>query len=58
MANTYYGANSYLVLYQNSVSGADDIEVEVVPEPGTWAMMIGGVAMLVFWQRRRRNHKL
>ncbi len=53
LANTYYGANSSLFLYQNSTTGADDIEVEVVPEPGTWAMMLGGLAFLVFWQRRR-----
>ena len=50
---SFYGAHSYLVLYQNSATGADDIEVEVVPEPGTWAMMLGGIAMLVFWQRRK-----
>jgi len=33
----------------------DDIVLEVVPEPSTWAMMIGGLAVLVFWQRRRRQ---
>jgi autotransporter-associated beta strand protein len=54
LADNYYGADSYLFLYQNSTSGADDIEVEVIPEPGTWALMLGGLAMLVFWQRRRK----
>ena len=49
---SFYGAHSYLVLYQNG--SADDIEVMVVPEPGTWAMMLGGLAVLVFWQLRRR----
>ena len=44
-------ANSFLVLYQSA--GVDDIEVEVVPEPGTWAMMLGGLAGLIFWQRRK-----
>jgi hypothetical protein len=34
----------------------DDIEVEVVPEPSTWAMMIGGLAALVFWQRRKSKN--
>jgi autotransporter-associated beta strand protein len=43
---------SYLFLYQNS-AGADDIEVEVVPEPSTWAMMLGGLGVLLFWQRRK-----
>ncbi len=54
-ANTYYGANSSLFLYQNTNTGQDDIEVEVVPEPGTWAMMLGGLSMLLFWQRRKNG---
>jgi PEP-CTERM motif len=54
-ANSYYGANSTLFLYQNTHTGQDDIEVEVVPEPGTWAMMLGGLAMLVVWQRRKNR---
>jgi fibronectin-binding autotransporter adhesin len=45
-------SNSYLELVNNA-GGADDIEVVVVPEPSTWAMMLGGLATLVFWQRRR-----
>jgi fibronectin-binding autotransporter adhesin len=49
--NGFYTANSYLILYQ--AAGVDDIEVVVVPEPGTWAMMLGGLAMLFFWQRRQ-----
>ncbi|MEI9997970.1 MAG: PEP-CTERM sorting domain-containing protein [Verrucomicrobiota bacterium] len=53
--NGYYGENSYLFLYQDASTGADNIEVEVVPEPGTWALMLGGFTMLMFWQRRRRN---
>ncbi len=56
LANTNYGANSYLFLYQNSTTGVDDIEVEMVPEPGTWALMLGGLGALVFWQRRKRNN--
>jgi len=53
----YYGANSYLVLYQNSASGVDDIDVIVVPEPGTWAMILGGLALLVVVQRSRRRNR-
>jgi fibronectin-binding autotransporter adhesin len=30
-------------------------DLEVVPEPSTWAMMIGGLAVLVFWQRRKNS---
>ena len=52
--NSFYGANSYLILYQNAGSGIDDIDVEVVPEPSTWAMILGGLALLVFFQRRKR----
>ena len=42
---------SYLFL----ADGGTEIEVEVVPEPSTWAMIIGGLGVLVFWQRRRRS---
>jgi len=54
-ANSYYGTNSTLFLYQNTNTGVDDIEVEVVPEPGTWAMMLGGLVLLIFIQRSRRK---
>jgi hypothetical protein len=50
----FYGANSFLVLYQNTNTGVDDIDVEVVPEPSTWALMLGGLGLLFLWQRRRR----
>jgi fibronectin-binding autotransporter adhesin len=33
----------------------DNIEVEVVPEPSTWALMLGGLSVLVFYQRRKRG---
>jgi autotransporter-associated beta strand protein len=46
--------NSYLFLYQTA-GGVDDIEVEVVPEPGTWALMVAGLAMLIFFQKRRKK---
>jgi fibronectin-binding autotransporter adhesin len=51
---TYY-SKSYLVLYQNTNTGVDDIDVIVVPEPGAWAMMLGGLAILIFWQRSKRK---
>jgi hypothetical protein len=31
--------------------------VEVIPEPGTWALLLGGLAMLVFWQRRKSKSR-
>ncbi len=30
-------------------------DLEVVPEPSTWAMMIGGLALLLLLQRRRKS---
>ncbi len=54
----FYGANSYLVLYQNINTGVDDIDVIVVPEPRTWSLtlvMLGGLALLMSWQRRRNE---
>jgi fibronectin-binding autotransporter adhesin len=52
-ANTWYATNSFLFL--NTAGGVDDIEVSVVPEPGTWALMLGGLAALIFWQRRKKS---
>jgi len=48
--SAFYGNQESLYLFQTS-SGIDDIVV--IPEPGAWAMMLGGLAMLIFWQRRR-----
>ena len=47
----FYAPGSFL--YLNTVGGVDDIEVDVVPEPGTWAMLLGGMVLLVMWQRRK-----
>jgi fibronectin-binding autotransporter adhesin len=46
--------NSFLELV-NTAGGVDDIEVVFVPEPSTWAMMMGGLATLVFILRRKRR---
>lgn len=51
----FYGADSYLFLYQDSATGVDDIDVEVIPEPGTWALMFIGFGLLVVIQRRRNK---
>jgi fibronectin-binding autotransporter adhesin len=37
------------------VTSGGDIDVEVVPEPSTWALMFGGLAALIFWQRRNNR---
>jgi hypothetical protein len=46
-------SSSDLIL--NSSGGEDilDFAPTVVPEPGTWALFLGGLALLVFVQRRR-----
>ena len=40
-------------------SGGNDVALELVavPEPGTWASLIGGLGMLVAWQRSRRHRR-
>jgi hypothetical protein len=32
-----------------------DLELIAVPEPSTWATVIGGMGMLAIWQRNRRR---
>jgi len=33
------------------------INIEVIPEPGAWALMLGGVGVLGYLQRARRNRR-
>jgi len=40
--------------YANLKLYLDAGQLEAIPEPGTWALMLGGLAVLVFFQRRRR----
>jgi hypothetical protein len=42
-------------IYVAPVLYLDAGSLEVVPEPGTWALMLGGLALLIVIQRRRRN---
>jgi hypothetical protein len=50
--NVFYATDAL-----NDGNGGNDIDVELVavPEPGTWASLIGGIGMLVVWQRSRRR---
>jgi fibronectin-binding autotransporter adhesin len=43
------------VSYSSPYLYLDNGQLELVPEPGTWALMIGGLALLVGIQRRRRG---
>ncbi len=56
-SNTYFGtsgtyANSYLFLTDNG-DQIDVMAVASVPEPSTWAMLAGGLALMIFWSWRR-----
>lgn len=50
-------SSSFLSFYAGSYINATDsaIELVIVPEPGSWAMLLGGAGLLVFWQRARRR---
>ena len=56
--STFFGASSdaYASGFYNGsylyVSG-DNIDVEVVPEPGTWTMLLGGLGLLALMHARR-----
>ena len=53
-ANT--SGNFFSDWYGNSelfLTTSGDIDVEVIPEPGIWAMMFGGFALLLVYQRRK-----
>jgi hypothetical protein len=47
-----------LSFYYNSNAdggvGQEELILTMVPEPSTWAMLIGGLATLIFWTRRKR----
>ncbi|MEI9997770.1 MAG: hypothetical protein WDO13_00630 [Verrucomicrobiota bacterium] len=49
----FYG-NSFLSVIDNG----QEIEVTVVPEPSNWALMIGGLSVLIYWQHRRSKRDL
>jgi hypothetical protein len=46
--NWYSGSELFL-------TSNDDIEVEVIPEPGTCAMMLGGFALQIMRRRCKRK---
>jgi len=51
-ASSLYGSFSYLFISGDSI----DLEaINAVPEPGTWAMMLGGLVVLLGIQYRRGN---
>ena len=51
------GDNSYVINYGNGDGVADEITLtaEAIPEPGAWAMMLGGTGMLMAFGHGRRR---
>lgn len=54
------GSQEYAISYvgdfiSNSTFGGNDVVVTAIPEPQTWAMMIGGLGTLILLQRRKRK---
>jgi plastocyanin len=42
-----------LSFWYNNTTNQEELLLTVVPEPSTWAMLIGGLATLIFWTRKR-----
>ena len=53
------GLYTFTVLYgadgNGGTAGNVELELASVPEPGTWASLLGGLGMLLVWQRSRRR---
>jgi len=58
------GTDTFDIFYADngtggSVGSGNNVDLELIataiPEPGTWAMMMGGMGMLVVWQTKRRH---
>jgi hypothetical protein len=39
---------------KSTTVGQEELLLTVIPEPSTWAMLLGGFVALLFWSRRRR----
>lgn len=60
--NIILNGQQFALVYNANYTGAgntdsigNDIALQAVPEPSTWAMTIGGIGMLVGYQRSRRR---
>jgi fibronectin-binding autotransporter adhesin len=50
------GANTYEIDYGVGASG-NNVQIRVVPEPRTWAMLLAGLALLAGHRRARRDQR-
>ncbi|MDD5350117.1 MAG: PEPxxWA-CTERM sorting domain-containing protein [Chthoniobacteraceae bacterium] len=46
---------SYAGSYIDTTTAANEVSLVVVPEPATWAMLVGGFGLLAFGQKLRRQ---
>ncbi len=53
--NLNYLAGQYGLLSFTQSGGQEVLQLEVVPEPGTWTLLLGSLGLLAFWRRRRCN---
>jgi fibronectin-binding autotransporter adhesin len=56
------GAYTFLISYTGNAeagiptfTGGNDLALQVIPEPQTWAMLLSGAGVLTLWQRTRRR---
>jgi len=53
--NVLYNANFDAAGNFVSTTDGNDLAIQAVPEPQTWAMLLGGIGLLAFGQRLRRR---
>jgi len=49
--DVFYGVNPTNTSFGNDI----DVELVAIPEPATWASLLGGIVLLIAWQRVRRR---
>jgi hypothetical protein len=55
VTNLGSGLTGTLIVGDGVLGDRDDVYLQVVPEPGTWAILLGGFGMLLGLQRRRHR---
>jgi hypothetical protein len=58
-ANVVINGNAVInggINYNYGSAGEIELNLTVIPEPGTWGMMLCGTGMLIAFQRKRRRN--